>query len=82
MKPEAHLRVNDAHALYHQAYSGAGLAVVPDFLAREDVAAGTMHYVLPEWDTAPMGVFAVWPPNAPKEGLTTFFVRYLAEGTG
>ncbi|WP_299916889.1 LysR family transcriptional regulator [uncultured Roseobacter sp.] len=79
LKPAARLSVNDAHALYHLARSGAGLAIVPDFLMEEDAAAGVVRHVLPDWSVAPVGVFAVWPPNAPKEGLTSLFVKFLAE---
>lgn len=79
LKPSPNLSVNDAHALYHLARSGAGLAIIPEFLAHEDIAAGIIQKVLPDWNTYPVGVFAVWPPNAPKESLTALFVKFLAE---
>ena len=78
LKPSPRLSVNDAHALYHLARSGAGLAIVPDFLAQQDIAAGLMQYVLPDWNVDNVGVFAVWPPNAPKEGLSALFIKFLA----
>ena len=81
LKPTPRLSVNDAHALYHLARSGAGLAVVPEFLAKEDEANGIVTKVLPDWRPDPIGVFAVWPQNAPKGGLTSLFVDFLAKGT-
>ena len=69
IKPEARVFANDAQALYQLARAGAGLAIVPDFLADEDVARGAIEYVLPGWKLQTITVFAVWPSNAPKHGL-------------
>lgn len=75
----AQITCNDAYALYRRARAGAGLAVVPGFLAEEDAAAGKIRYVLPEWQLAPAIVFAQWPPNAPKHGLIKLLVGSLGE---
>ncbi|MEL6996768.1 MAG: LysR substrate-binding domain-containing protein, partial [Pseudomonadota bacterium] len=77
--PRSSLSVNDAHAIYRFAKAGAGLGIVPDFLAASDVSAGTMSHVLPDWHLESVGVYAVWPPNAPKAGLTASFVEALAK---
>ena len=77
-KPTPRLSVNDAHAIYRLARAGAGLAILPEFLSNEDVASGSMRHVLPDWRLDPIGVFAVWPPNAPREGLTTHFIEALS----
>lgn len=77
LKPTSRLSVNDAHALYRLAKAGAGLAILPEFLSRADVAAGSVVEVLPDWNLQSVGVYAVWPPNAPKAGLTSLFVEAL-----
>jgi DNA-binding transcriptional LysR family regulator len=69
IKPEARISANDAQALYRLARAGVGLAIVPDFLAREDIERGAIRYVLPDWNISAISVFAVWPSNAPKHGL-------------
>lgn len=69
IKPEPRVFANDAQALYRLARAGAGLAIVPDFLASEDVEAGSMKFVLPDWKLRAIDVFAAWPANAPKHGL-------------
>lgn len=69
IKPEARVFANDAQALYRLARAGLGLAIVPDFLARDDVGRGAIDYVLPDWKLRTITVFAVWPSNAPKHGL-------------
>lgn len=77
LKPTPRLSVNDATALFRLAHAAAGLAIVPDFLAENDIARGEMVHVLPKWQLDAVGVFAVWPPNAPKEGLTAYFINAL-----
>lgn len=77
LKPVSRLNVNDAHAIYRLAQAGAGLAIVPDFLTEPGVASGTMLHLLPDWELEPVGVYAVWPSNAPKAGLTAHFVEAL-----
>ena len=78
LKTSPSISVNDAHALYGLAKAGAGLAMVPDFLASPGLDDGSMQHVLPDWQLEPVGVYAVWPPNAPKGGLTARFVETLA----
>ncbi|WP_282129221.1 substrate binding domain-containing protein [Roseobacter litoralis] len=79
IKPEAHIFANDAQALYRLARAGAGLAIVPDFLACEDVEAGSMSYVLPDWKLRAIDVFATWPANAPKHGLIHLALDALSQ---
>lgn len=78
-RPPARISVNDAHALFQLTRSGAGLAIVPEFLATSESAAGTIRHVLPEWTLGSIGVYAVWPSNAPRDGLVKHFVDYLAQ---
>lgn len=42
----------------------AGLAIMPDYLTDAGVASGVLQVVLPKWIVVPVGVYAVWPPNA------------------
>lgn len=81
IKTTAHISVNDALALYRFARAGAGLAVVPEFLAQEGIDAGVVEVLLPDWQIEPINVFATWPANAPKHGLIKLFVNYISEQT-
>ena len=76
---EHRISANNVHALCQLARAGAGLAIIPEFTAEKEIAAGTLQYVLPEWSVAPMGVFAVWPSNAPKHGLVKHFINFLVD---
>ena len=77
-RPSPRVSVNDASALCRLARLGIGLAIVPDFLVEQDVASGKLQHLLPEWSVASVGVYAVWPPNAPKDGLVKRFVDFIA----
>lgn len=79
IKPEPRIFVNDATALYRLAQTGIGVAIVPDFLARDDVEAGSMEYALPDWELHTVDVFAVWPANAPKHGLIHLALDALSQ---
>ncbi len=80
LKPIAHIAVNDAQALYRFAHSGAGLAVVPEFLATEGFASDEVVSVLPDWSLNSIDVFAAWPSNVPKHGLVKLLVEELSKG--
>ena len=73
------LLVDNAVALYRLSRAGLGLAMLPDFLADDDIGQGRMIEVLPAWKLEPLSVYAVWPPNAPRDGLTARFVNFLED---
>ncbi|MGH7789057.1 MAG: LysR family transcriptional regulator [Candidatus Binatia bacterium] len=55
------MRVNDLFALRELAERGAGIAVLPDFVARAACDAGTLLRVLPRTHIARLPVHAVYP---------------------
>lgn len=73
------LIVDDAIALYRLSRAGLGLAMTPEFLAADDIAQGRMVELLPAWHLEPLRIYAVWPPNAPRDSLTARFVAFLEE---
>ena len=78
IKPEPRIFSNDAQALYRLARGGAGLAIVPEFLAEDDVDAGQVAYLLPDWEVPPIDVFAAWPANVPRNGLVRLILEELS----
>ncbi len=79
IKFTARLVVNDAVTMYRLSRAGLGLAIVPEFLAAEDLAAGRISEVIPEWRVEEVGAFALWPPNATRASLTALFIRFLED---
>ena len=59
--------------------AGADLALVPVFLAEEGVRSGEAAYVLADRSLGPIDIFAVWPSNAPKDGLVRLFIGELSK---
>lgn len=58
------LSADNIMALYHAALAGCGIALLADFIAGADLAAGRLVEVLPEWPPAPSEVSVIYP-NAP-----------------
>ncbi len=78
-KHQSRISVNNVHALFQLTRSGAGLAIIPEFIADTSISEGSLEYVLPGWTTDPVTTYAVWPSNAPKHGLTKHFVEFLKD---
>lgn len=78
-KPATRIGTNNAQSLYELVRAGAGIAIVPEFLAARDLASGRVSHVLPDWTLAPIDVFAMWPANAPRHGLTHLMLDALGE---
>lgn len=53
--------VNTAHMAKVAALIGGGITIVPDFAAAEDVRAGRLVRVLPDWSIASKGIYVVFP---------------------
>ncbi len=73
------ISVNSAYALSHLTSAGAGLAIIPEFIAEPYVRSGDLKYILSDWAVDPIKIYAVWPPNAPRGGLIKHFVNFLSE---
>jgi len=76
-KRRTRVSVNNAQALVQLARSGSGLGMVPGFLASKDIDAGNLKNVIKDWTVEPLGVFAVWPSNAPNNGLIRHFLDFI-----
>ena len=76
-RPKSKLRVNSANAMHQLLLNGNGIAALPKFLIEDDLESGKLVRILPELESMSLGVYAVWPANAPKGGLTSRFVEFL-----
>ncbi|TJV80347.1 MAG: hypothetical protein E5X84_35960, partial [Mesorhizobium sp.] len=55
----------------------AGLSVLPDFLVRDDLAAGRLAQILPEWRLPSGGIYTVYPAARFRAPKMTRFVEML-----
>jgi DNA-binding transcriptional LysR family regulator len=76
---ESRLVVDNVEAMCEFAIDGLGLATPPVFLVEGAMVAGQLVDVLPAWKIEPLIVYAVWPSNAPREGLTARFLNFLMD---
>lgn len=61
---------------------GVGLSVLPDYLAADDLAAGRLIEVLPQWRLPSGGIHAVFPTARFRPAKVRAFVDLLCELTG
>jgi len=59
------------------AVAGAGIAFQPHFIVGEDLDAGRLVQVLPDWRSAEMGIYAVYPSRKHLSAKVRTFVDFL-----
>ncbi len=72
------LSSDSAAALRDLVVAGAGVTALPEVLVREDLTRGRLVALFPSWRAPLVGVYAMWPNNAPRGGLTLRFVDFMA----
>ncbi|WP_343730488.1 LysR family transcriptional regulator [Duganella sp.] len=76
------LQVNNAEMLRQAALGGLGLALLPGWLVQQDLDAGTLVAVLPDYQANPgdmdVGIYAVYPANRRGASKIRAFTDLLA----
>jgi DNA-binding transcriptional LysR family regulator len=78
----AKISVDSVAAMREMVLAGVGLATLPEVIVREDLHRQRLLEVLPGFRVASVGVFAVWPSNAQRAGLTARFIDHIATPLG
>jgi DNA-binding transcriptional LysR family regulator len=73
------IKADNGDILRLAALSGAGLLFQPHFIVDDDIAAGRLLRVLPEWQSAEYGVYAVYPSRKHLSAKVRTFVDYLVD---
>ncbi|MEJ2419022.1 MAG: LysR family transcriptional regulator [Exilibacterium sp.] len=79
---EPRIMADSIDAVCQLAIAGLGLATPPTFLVEDEIDSGCLVEVLQAWTVDTLGVFAVWPPNAPRDSLTMRFIHFLEASEG
>jgi DNA-binding transcriptional LysR family regulator len=74
---EASIAINMTPAVMKAVSSGAGLSVLPDFLAAAGLSSGELVPVLPDWRLPKGGVYAVYPAARFRPPKVTAFIEML-----
>lgn len=78
------LRANNADALMPALLAGQGLAIQPEFMIRDDIVAGRLVALMPDWHLPEIALHLVTPPGGPRpariEALVDFLVKRFSPG--
>lgn len=75
----AQIEVDSIDAVYHFAVQNMGVTILPSFLAKRGIDAGSLVHLLPDWTIRQLGIYIVWPDKSRRESLTLLFVRFLVD---
>ena len=73
------LRTNSGDTCRAVALGGLGLIAQPSFLVADDLAAGTLVEVLPQYRPQPFGIYAVFPTRKHLAPKLRLLIDFLAE---
>ena len=71
-------RVNSVGMLQRLAAHGQGIALLSDAIAAEDIAAGRLERVLPQWGAPPISVYVITETRL-LPAKTQRFIEFLRE---
>jgi len=69
--------INHAGAVVPAALAGTGVALLPDFFILEELAAGSLVPLLPDWAAAPKGAYMVTPPGVARPARVRVLIEWL-----
>jgi DNA-binding transcriptional LysR family regulator len=76
------IRADNGDIIRLAARSGAGIAFQPQFIVGDDIDSGALVRVLPEWQSAEMGVYAVYPSRKHLSAKVRTFVDFVVDALG
>lgn len=76
---ESCVTLNNGEAMRDMAIAGLGLAILPGFIASPAITAGQLERILPDVETRPLPIAAVWPPVTPMPPKLRRFIDHLAQ---
>jgi DNA-binding transcriptional LysR family regulator len=66
------MQANNAAAIRALVLAGAGMSVLPDYLAQDDIQAGRLQVVLAQYQLVEGGIHAVYPDPQPPAKVRAF----------
>lgn len=73
------MRTNNGDTCRAAALQDQGIVLQPDFLIGEDIKAGRLVELMPDWRAGELGIFAVYPSRRYLSAKVRLLVEYLAE---
>lgn len=79
VKFQSDLTIDSPPAIMEAVRGGAGLAILPDYLVRDHLAAGRLMQVLPDWHLPEGGIYAVLPASKFRAAKVSAFTDLLQQ---
>lgn len=76
------LRLDSGEAIRDAAVAGLGIALLPDFLIADDLAAGRLQQVLPSLDAGDVEIMVIYPSKRLLEPRVRRFIDLMVEQLG
>lgn len=76
---QATLRANNLNTLRQLALAGAGIALLPRFMVRHDLASGSLHHLLPDNPVTENHYYAVYPSRSHRPAALTALLDFIDE---
>jgi len=73
---------NETLVLRQAALAGAGIAMLPTYFVRDDLAEGTLVRLLPDHEPEPLGIHAVFLSRQHQPQPLKLLIDFLAERFG
>lgn len=71
------LRTNNADAVRSSVLAGAGIAAQASFLVSDDIKAGRLQQLLPDYDCGSVGVYAVYQDRRYQQAKVRLFIEHI-----
>ncbi|MGF1757219.1 LysR family transcriptional regulator [Photobacterium sagamiensis] len=71
------INVKGANVMREMLLANFGLAVIPEFLVRNELENGTLVHVLPEWHPKTAGFYFVWADSGIRNPLVKYFIDFI-----
>lgn len=73
------IRADNGDIIRLAALGGAGILFQPHFIVGADIAAGRLVHVLPDWQSAELGIHAVYPSRKHLSAKVRTFIDFLVD---
>ena len=77
VRPSGRLRANNGEAALPAVIAGLGIAAMPEFIVRAEVADGRLEPILPQWSGSRGNLYLITPPNGPRPARVQVLADFL-----